>query len=524
MSRIVSVWLPRWPILRFLREEAQKPPGAAPVDPARPFVLSAEAVGGPMITATNEAAEALSLRGGDRLADARARAGTYVQVRPADPEADAAALRRLALWGLRYTPLSAPWPLEMGGDGFFLDVTGASHLFGGELALLKDLARRLGQFGLLARCALAETPGAAWAVSHFHHSPPVILESGEEKRALSPLPVEALRIAVETSATLRRLGFKTIGTLIDRPRAPFAARFDIDLLTRLDQAFGLAAEPLDFIAPPALYHSRRQLLEPVTQQDEIVAIMMRLMKTLAPALVRDGMGARHLRLDLFRVDGEVVTLELGLARPSRDPAHITKLAALKLDRLASDIDAGFGFETLTLSATHVEPMATRQESLLDALDDRDTAEHEAMLIDSFVHRLGPDRVRKLAAKASHVPERAGGVRLAASPFMPPSGQSLTGPRPLFLLPKAEAAEVLALLPEGPPRRFRWRGVLRDVAQADGPERIAGEWWRSRDAAPDLTRDYYVVEDDAGHRFWLYREGVQGRETDMPRWFVHGLFA
>jgi protein ImuB len=169
-------------------------------------------------------------------------------------------------------------------------------------------------------------------------------------------------------------------------------------------------------------------------------------------------------------------------------------------------------------------MEARQESLLDQIDDHDTNEREAILIDSFVHRLGGDRVRRLMARASHVPEKAGGIVLATHNHASPQQKPLIGPRPFLLLPKPELAEVLALLPEGPPRRFRWRGVMRNVAQADGPERIAGEWWRNRQAAPDLARDYYIVEDETGHRFWLYREGVQDRETHLPAWFVHGLFA
>jgi protein ImuB len=62
--------------------------------------------------------------------------------------------------------------------------------------------------------------------------------------------------------------------------------------------------------------------------------------------------------------------------------------------------------------------------------------------------------------------------------------------------------------------------MHGIAHAQGPERIAGEWWRERRP----TRDYYIVEDEAGRRFWLYREGLHGRETSAPRWFVHGLFA
>jgi protein ImuB len=169
-------------------------------------------------------------------------------------------------------------------------------------------------------------------------------------------------------------------------------------------------------------------------------------------------------------------------------------------------------------------MEARQESLLDIGDDHNMAEREAMLIDSFVHRLGADRVRRLTSRASHVPERAGGVTTRMMGSAPSRDSTFTGPRPLFLLPKAEAVEVLALLPEGPPKRFRWRGVQRSVEQADGPERIAGEWWKNPNGPPDLTRDYYLIEDEMGHRFWLYREGVQDRDTHLPRWFVHGLFA
>ncbi|HEY4863605.1 MAG TPA: DNA polymerase Y family protein, partial [Xanthobacteraceae bacterium] len=135
--RIVSVWLPRWPILRFLAAQARNP-SCEPVNPERPFVLAVDASGGPRIAALNEAAESEGLEAGDLLADARAKAET-LQVRSADRTADDAALRRLALWATRYTPIVSPWGEENGADGFFLDVTGSAHLFGGEEALLADL-------------------------------------------------------------------------------------------------------------------------------------------------------------------------------------------------------------------------------------------------------------------------------------------------------------------------------------------------------------------------------------------------
>jgi protein ImuB len=487
-------------------------------------VLAVAAAGGPRIAALNEAAEAAGLAVGEPLADARAKADA-LQIRTIDPTADDKALRRLALWATRYTPTASPWTEENGADGFFLDVEGAAHLFGGEDRLIADLSFRLeNNFGLPARIAVAATPGAAWALSRFDAASFPILPSGRETEALAPLPIEALRLSPETRSTLRRLGFKTVGALIDKPRAPFAARFPAELLRRLDQALARVDEPLVPVIAPPVYHSLRYLLEPILTQDAVVAHADRLMQTLARVLVRDDVGARALRLSLYRVDGAVTTIDIGLTLPTRDTAHVARLIDLKLEAMAATNDAGFGFEALGLAVTRAEPMHARQTELTPAADDRDRTERCAALIDTLRQRLGPHSVRQFVAVESHWPERAEALAPCngETPAWPVLDQTT---RPLLLLPHAEPAEeVLALVPDGPPRRFSWRGVTYDVAVggAQGPERIASEWWRDR--SPKPTRDYFLVEDMQGRRFWLYREGLYGRETTDARWFVHGLFA
>jgi len=530
MSRIVSVWLPRWPIQRFLAAQAIRPCDQ-PVAPDRPFVLAIAAAGGPRIAALNEAAEEAGLAPGEPLADARAKAG-FLQVRAVDAAADDAALRRLALWATRYTPTASPfrkepWNENTGADGFFLDIEGSAHLFGGEPRLLADLSGRLENFGFAARLAVADTPGTAWAASRFHAARLSVLASEEEAEALSPLPVEALRLTGETRTALRRLGFKTIGALLDKPRAPFAARFAAELLRRLDQALGRIDEPLVPIVAPPVYHSLHYLIEPIVTAAAIVARVSRLMHNLVHVLTRDDVGARALRLSLYRVDGAVEAIDIGLTAPTRSVAHVARLIDLKLEALCAMDDAGFGFEAIGLAVTRTEPMPVRQTEFTSATEDGDRAERCAALIDALRSRLGPHRVRRFAAVASHLPERAaalpafdGAVSTDAS-YGPPEQA-----RPLLLLPQAEPAEVTALVPDGPPRRFCWRGVTYDVAGAQGPERIGAEWWRKRTHHRDVepTRDYYLVEDGEGHRFWLFREGLYGRETTAARWFVHGLFA
>jgi protein ImuB len=556
MSRIVSVWLPRWPILRALAAQAKNPSRQQkPIAPDRPFVLAIAGTGGPRVAALNEAAETFGLSVGEPLADARAKTG-FLQVRAVDSAADDAALRRLSLWATRYTPTASPYDEENGADGFFLDIEGASHLFGGEESLLADLAARLQRnFALPARLAIADTPGAAWAASRFHDIPCRILPSGQQAETLAPLPIEALRLSPETCATLRRLGFKSIGSLLDKPRAPFAARFSVELLRRLDQALGRRDEPLVPIAPPPVYHSLRYLLEPIVTQEAVVALASRLMGTLAHVLARDDAGARTLRLLLYRIDGEVKTLDIALTLPTRSVAHVARMIELKLDAAAATDDAGFGFETVGLAVIRAEPIPARQTELTSAAADGDKTEQCAALIDALRQRLGPASVRRFESVASHIPERAevlapltslstsarphesgdpvldsrlrGNERKAnrrEASAWPSSEQTTETPRPLLLLPHAEPAEVTALVPDGPPRRFCWRGLTYEVTGAEGPERIGAEWWRSPYREPTPTRDYYLVEDLSGHRFWLFREGLYGRETAAARWFVHGLFA
>jgi len=482
----------------------------------------------------NEAAEAAGLAVGESLADARAKAG-MLQVRPVDPAADDAALRRLTLWATRYTPTASPWGEENGADGFFLDIEGAAHLFGGEERLIADLHSRLRHFDLPARLAVADTPGAAWALARFHPAPLSVLPPGEEAAALAPLPIEALRLSPETSTTLRRLGFKSVGTLLDKPRAPFAARFPAELLRRLDQALDRLDEPLVPIVAPPVYHCLRYLIEPILTQEAVIALARRLMQTLVHVLVRDDVGARALRLCLYRVDGAVETVDIGLTLPTRSLAHVTRLIDLKLEAVAATQDAGFGFEAVGLAVTRAEPITARQPELTasSGWGDGDRSQRCAALIDTLRQRLGPASVRRFEPVASHIPERAEMCPPVAD-APPASWSAPEQTRPLLLLPHAEPTEVTALIPEGPPRRFCWRGVTYEVAASQGPERIANEWWRqpqpeppplaAEDKKEGPTRDYFLVEDADGRRFWLFREGLYGRETAAARWFVHGLFA
>jgi len=446
-----------------------------------------------------------------------------VEAVPEDQTADAGLLEAIADWCQRYTPLLAVDP----PDGILLDISGCAHLFGSEQALREDLLARMRNFGFSARAAIAATIGAAWAAAHFSTVP--ITPPGGERNLLAPLPLAALRLPPETVAALGRLGFKFVSDLLDCPRAPLAARFGTGLLRNLDRALGHEDEPLTPRLPVAPYLAEKRFAEPIAREEDVLATIERLASQLKIALTGRGDGARRLELALFRTDGAVKRLTVGTSRPVRDPQAIRALFVERLAALGDDIDPGFGFDLARLSVAVAEPCPEEQIGL----GGREDAAELDRLIDRLSARLGRGQVTRLFARESHIPEfavEALPAQLGTSAqtgwdaFRRFSTEVQLSARPLRLLANPEPIDdLLALVPDGPPVRFRWRRVWHEVVAAEGPERIEGAWWNEAGGGP--ARDYFRVEDKTGLRFWLFRAGLyRDLAGGSPRWFLHGMYA
>lgn len=506
MRRVVSVFLPLWPVDRLRRQV-----GEAALSPDGPLVLADRVGSRRLVTAACAVAKELGLSVGMPVSKAQAMV-LDLQVLPHDSAADAASLERLALWVLqRVSPIVAVDP----PDGLVIDSTGADHLHGGEAAMLEALIGRLVMSGVTARAAVADTWGAAHALARHRADPVCLAEPGMVETVLAPLPLAALRLPPATHASLRTLGFACIGDLFHQPRAPLTRRFGPELCRRLDQALGHAAEPIEPLRPADLVEVRRSFAEPIAAAETIARYLGKLVVELCAALEERGLGARRLDLLCWRVDAHVQTVRVGLARPQRDPQRLTRLLCEKIETIAP----GFGIEILSLTAVMVEPLEARQmaSSLLEA-----PAPDLSGLVDVLANRVGVRGVYRLAPVPSDVPERSV-TRIAA--LSEPVGAGWPGhwPRPARLLPRPEPIETLALLPDHPPVWISWRGIRRKVARADGPERVFGEWWK-RDAERIAVRDYFRIEDEAGERFWVFRAGDgEDAETGSHRWFLHGVF-
>jgi len=504
------------------------------------------------------------------LADARAILPD-LETAAHDPAADLRALSALADWCGRFTPWVAPDRSACDGGGaagLLLDVTGCAHLFGGAAALLTALVEGLERQGFAARAALADTPGLAWAVARF--GPPggagPDAEGGAKRGAagrvvapdaaeatLAELPVAALRLTPGQVELLERLGLRRVGDLYDLPAGSLARRFGPMVAHRLAQALGRTREAISPLTPVPPFVERLALPEPSDAPEAIALGLETLILALCRRLEERGQGARRLVFTVYRADGSLGRLRLGTSRPSREPQHLKRLFAQRLEQ----VDPGFGVEVMTLAATAAEPLtalqsvlpcaagvparraASKAEAVAPDAPPRPEAPSLEMpplgaptpeapipeapipealgeVVDRLVNRLGAAGVTRGAPRESHVPERA----VAAAPPLEPPAAAWPHPersRPLRLLPRAQPIEALALLPDHPPAQFRWRRLLHRVAAAEGPERLSPEWWHPEpDKAAEPARDYFRLEDDDGRRYWVYR--AEGR------WYLHGLFA
>jgi len=516
---MLALWFPHLPAERILRQRLGRSWRSHPADETRTaLVISHRDANAQRIAALDERAEALGLKAGMGVADARAMHPS-IEVVEADAQADRRLLEGLADWCDRYTPLVA----VDGADGLFLDITGCAHLFGGERAMLDDLMTRLFHQGFDVRAGLASTPGAAWAAARFGLSP---IDPGEEEEALAHLPLSALRLEPAVRAGLESVGLRTTGGVAAAPRAPLARRFGQDLLVRLDQALGRIDEAVSPRLPVAPLSVERHLAEPVTAMDDVEELAGLLAAGLKTDLERRGEGARLLELALFRVDGHVSRIAVGTSRPLRDPRLLRRLFKERLAGAQTAFDPGFGFDLVRLSARETARLEIVQTDL--AGGSRDGEEDIAVFADRVRARLGEQSVLRPVAVESHIPERATALLpFAAAPegratVQRPGPHAPSAERPIRLFSRPEPVEVMAEIPEGPPAHFRWRRALHRVARSEGPERIAPEWWRDGGAA--ATRDYFRVEDADGRRYWLYRQGLYGAAEPTPRWFMHGVFA
>lgn len=471
-----------------------------------PFVLRASSHGRIIVTALNASAARKGLHVGMPLADARA---IIPDLKVLDDKPDLAEklLKRLAEWCIRFTPTVATDP----PDGLLLDATGCPHLWGSDELYVAAITKKLNARGYDVRVAMSDTIGAAWGVARFGKEP-LVITSDHHIDALLPLPPEALRLEPETVERLHKLGLRKISQFIHMPRSSLRRRFGPHFIMRLGMALGQEIELIEPIQPAELYQERLPCLEPIVTATGIAIALEELLKKLCLRLQQEQKGLRVAVFKCYRVDGKIEEINIGTNRPSHHVNHLFKLFEMNLPT----IEPALGIELFVLEAPKVEEHLPQQEKMWEGtggLEDMRLSE----LIDRLAGRISIHAIHRYLPDEHYWPERS--IKPASSLEEKPTALWPTDKlRPLKILPKPESIEVTAPIPDYPPMLFRYKGKLHKIVKADGPERIEQEWWLQQ----GQHRDYYRVEDEEGHRYWLFRLGHYHEKTFQ--WFIHGFFA
>jgi protein ImuB len=472
----------------------------------------------------NAPAMALGVAFGMRRGGVQALSADVVQLER-DPAAEAGLLHAAALALLHFTPL-VTFDEDPEAATLMLDVTASLRLFGGHRTLCRAVRACVRQLGTFAQVGSGATAhGAAWLARQpmrrtrrgIVRPARRAVQPARTSRLLDRLPVEALRLLADP-AWLDGIGCRTLGEVRRLPRAGLSRRLGPQLLARLDQAYGEAAASFTWFAAPPAFAQRMDLPGRIESAEGVLAGAQRLLLALAGWLAVQQAGVTRCVLVLeherYRLGVEPVgtPVMVGLAQPSRDPAHLSRLLREKLDKLNFHAP-------VTGLALRVEAMAEYLPQS-DALfpEPGGTPAELGRVLDTLVARLGRDNVLQPQPLADHRPECANRWR----PLDEAAGKPADAPlpplpeRPLWLLPQPQPLPVRNHRPNhgGP------------LSMLTRPERIEAGWWDGGLA----TRDYFIAERADGLRCWVYRErpGHPGRDGQEDggeyRWFLHGLFA
>lgn len=475
----------------------------------KPFVFVATEHGRVMIKATNPIAQQQGIQVGMRAADAKAICPGLESVDNKDDRCFKL-LKGLGEWCIRFSPIVMID--EFSKDGLFMNISGCTHLWGGEDQYLKEVVGRLKSKGYTTQIAIADSPGTAWAVSRFRTLSSCVT-AGQDIDALMPLPPEALRLPEDTLSKLKKLGFYQIRAFLNIPRSVLRRRFGEDFLMRLEQALSKRIEVIKPLKEPFQFQERLACLEPIKTREGIEIALARLLDQLCLSLQKEEKGIRTAILTGYRIDNKLVQIHVGTNVASHDPEHLFKLFQLKIET----IRPGLGIELFILEAVKTNSVKPEQETFW--LENRGIGSQRIVqLLDRIAGKVGESAIHRYLPAEHFWPERSLKSSLNISE-KPNTDWRLDHPRPTELLKKPEPVDVMSVVPDSPPKFFIYKGARHTIVKADGPERIEKEWWLDS----EKHRDYYQVEDETGQRYWLFRSGYYDNKEDV-QWFIHGFFA
>ena len=412
----------------------------------------------------------------------------------------------LGWWALQFTPRVA-WVDE----ALLLEVSACERLWGGRLALMRELAR--------THPAPVPVQRAQGATSLIALARLRMFARGEEPPCDIPcdLPLDTLSTARDHLDVLAHLGCRTWGDVQALPRGGLTRRFGKELREALDAAYGLRPESHAWLTLPDAFEQKLELPALAEGAPELMWSANRLLGALQIWLAARQRGVVALELqwtlDLRRFNGvdlpphQQVTVRT--AEPTQDMAHLRRLLAERLALTTLAAPASW----LRLRSIETTPWAGASTSFLPEDNRKGDKLHE--LVERLSARLGAQQVLRAVAQADHRPEHKQvwkpALHKARADAPPPV------PQPDALYPAWLLRQPLRLDMEG--ERPCYQGRLRKLV---GPQRVEAGWWGE---GQPVVRDYYIAESPKAGLVWIYRERPSSAfASEAPRWYLQGMYA
>lgn len=438
--------------------------------------------------------------------------------------ADLRVLRQLAVDCHRFSPIVGLE--EDDPSSILMDVSGLTHLFGGDDGLRAHIHRHFQSLGYLVSTAIASTIGRAWGLARFADM--------SSDQAFDALPVQALRLQTDTVHTLQQLGITRVAHIRSLPRTGLSSRFGDEITRRIDQADGVIDEVIEAIHPPPDYELDRFLEYPVTDRNTIQVIVSRLVGQLCAQMLSAGRGGLVWQFGLRGAQAQQVQFTVNLFQPVASPGHLMPLVEMQMENLFRDRRAtrprkkekqfSFQVQEVSVSVRNGVLLAERQRKLFDE-NPRLDKQALAHLVNRLSSRLGAESVvRPVLQSGVQVEDTfwfeplVGQVRQRG--YRTPRHPNAISPLQRPVIMHAQPVEIRAVAVDGTQHRtclvpavFVCEGKRLVVQRHWGPERIETAWWRG----PTVRREYWRIETESGRWLWVYRN------LQNHHWYLHGEF-
>lgn len=407
------------------------------------------------------------------------------------PAAERAALERLGAWAYQFSSSvilgEIPEELRLARTAcLWLEVGASLNLFGGLPKFVAQIEAGLKQLGYTYRLGIGPTLEGAALLARAGIRVVIATPHALFTRIRS-LPIGELSLPPEMTKPLHMVGVRTIGMLLELPRASIAKRFGPQTSRFLDRLMGEAADPRTAFRLPEKYAAHFEFEFEVRNTEALLFPLRRMLDEFTGYLRARDTGVQRFSIVFGHRLAPATRISIGSAAPERNAERFFALVRERMHSLE------LPEPTLSLSLTADEfasPTALQADLLNRSVRESEDLSHT---MDRLAARLGNENVHGVRPAADHRPE----LSWTTAPLHETAVHLRFPDRPLWLLPQPKELQLTAI-----PRI------------TSGPERIEAGWWDDG----DTQRDYYIVRAANGPDLWVFKD------LRNSHWYLHGFWS